>query len=52
MLLRSSIGAVALALWIGGSAVGADDASKYDPSRYPDLVRADALDDTRRRQPL
>ena len=36
MLLRSSISAIALALWIGGSAVAVDDASKYDPSRYPD----------------
>ena len=36
MLFRSSIGAIALALWIGGSAVAVDDASKYDPSRYPD----------------
>ena len=36
MLLRRSIGAIALALLIGGSALGAEDASKYDPSRYPD----------------
>jgi len=36
MLLRSSIGAVALALLIGSSAFAAGDASKYDPSRYPD----------------
>jgi hypothetical protein len=36
MFLRSSIGAIALALWIGGGAALAEDASKYDPSRYPD----------------
>jgi hypothetical protein len=36
MLLRSSIGAIALALWIGGGAALAEDAPKYDPSRYPD----------------
>src|ERR1700719_92362 len=37
MFYRSSIGAVALtALCIAGSASQAQDASKYDPSRYPD----------------
>ena len=35
MFCRNSL-AIALALWVGGSAAGAEDASKYDPSRYPD----------------